>query len=136
MIKFYYVGVSKGLALIKFKSSEESTIFLKNHPVIEINDSSFWLEFGFEHSSDDWTCKHCRNINFKQRQACFKCLEPKFQKLQTPINDGREDVSIQHTRFLLVRNLDESLSAQKVQNQFMNIFIYCNSISHDNIVDL
>lgn len=110
--------------MVKFKSLEEATFFLKNHPVIEINDSSFWLEFGFEHSSDDWTCKNCRSINFKQHESCFKCSESKFQKFQPPINDGREDVSIQRTRFLLVRNLDESLSAQKVQNQLMNIYTY------------
>ena len=112
----YFVGLSKGLALVKFKSLDDSTEFLNKHSVIEINETSIWLDFGFEHSSDDWTCKNCHSINFKQREICFKCSEPKFQNLKWAINDGRDDVSIQPTRFLLLRNLDEHLTAQKVYN--------------------
>ena len=86
---------------------------MNNQPIIEIHDSSLWLEYGFEHSNEDWNCKSCRSINFKHREICFKCSKPKF--ISPPINNnGQDDVSIQPTRFLLIRNIDENVTARKV----------------------
>lgn len=80
-----------------------------------MNDCATWLEFGFEHSSDDWTCKKCKSINFQHRDICFKCSVSKNTTARiSPINDGRDDISIQPTRFLLIRNLDDESTPQKV----------------------
>ena len=113
-----FVGKSKGIALVKFKTIDDSISFLKLYPVIEINGSSSWFEFGFEHSGDDWTCKFCHNINFHSREVCFKCSSSKPVLFAPPINDGRDDVSTSPTRFLLMRNLDDYLTAQKVLFRF------------------
>lgn len=108
------LGKSKGIALVKFKSVNEAIFFLESNPSIEFDEVLSWFEFGFEHSENDWTCKSCQNINFHTRQICFKCSLPMKTDNSEPVNDGIDDISINPTRFLLIRNLDENLNAQNV----------------------
>lgn len=107
-------GSSKGIAIVRFKSTEIATEVLETYPQIEIMDTVGWFEFGFEHTDDDWTCKICNNINFRHRSVCFKCLSPKILKALESTNYGQDDISKLPTRFLLLRNIDNSLSAKKV----------------------
>lgn len=111
------------MAIIRFKTIDDSTSFLGSHPIIEINDASPWLEFGFEHSEDDWTCKYCHNINFQNRDVCFKCSKRRSAAPVKLTNEGWDDISTNPTRFLLLRNIDDHLSAQAVPKSILSAFV-------------
>lgn len=121
----FVLGKSKGIAIIRFETVTESASFLELHPTIEIDEITTWFEFGFEHSEDDWTCKICHNINFRSREKCFKCSNPKLATQVKQISSGSDDISVNPTRFLLLRNLDAHLTAQKVIRPNMQLpFLY------------
>lgn len=100
---------------------EYAQSFLQFHSILDIEGSSCWIEYGFEHSSDDWTCKYCQSINFNYRDACFKCFKFKSNKFEGQTNDGRDDVSNLPTRFLLISNLDSDMTPQKVNLIIVNM---------------
>ena len=108
-----YSGLSKGIAIVRFKSFEDANSCLELHQIIEINDSPVWFEFGFEHSNADWICKSCQSINFQHRLVCFKCSSQKLI-VKKFTNDGREDISNQATRFILIRGFEDTLNSKLV----------------------
>ncbi|KAJ3051837.1 hypothetical protein HK097_007153 [Rhizophlyctis rosea] len=62
---------------------------------------------------DDWLCKKCGVVNFKRRDLCFQCKEPRrIVELQsegieqTYVNDGSRDIGDVASHILLVRELD------------------------------
>lgn len=132
-------GTSKGVAILKFKSVETAAACIEAHAVVDVDDGPVWLEFGFEHTSDDWHCRTCNSLNFHFRPQCFKCGTSKAPRgtlshsgshlltahgvvdkttsstSSTPsnfLNDGSEDVCPTPTKFLLIRGLDAMLDAQ------------------------
>lgn len=115
------LGISKGIAIIKFNSIEYSKSFFEAHSTLEIDGSPAWIDFGFEHSSDDWTCKYCQNINFHGRDVCFKCSKVKFSTFNERSNVGNDDISNIPTRFLLIKNVDIDMTPQKVNLLFNNL---------------
>ena len=90
------------------------------HSTLEIDGSVAWIDFGFEHSSEDWTCKHCQNINFNHRDVCFKCSKIKSSAFDVHKNVGNDDISNLPTRFLLIRNLESDMNPQKVSLSYDN----------------
>ena len=98
---------------MKFNSIENSKSFFEAHSILEIDDSPAWTDFGFEHSSDDWSCKYCKYINFSHRDACLKCSKFKAS-FDSSSNVGNDDISNVPTRFLLIRNLDSDANSQRV----------------------
>lgn len=103
----FILGDSKGVALIKFSSINDSIKFMdSSNGIMHIDEKQVWCDYGTETlEHDDWNCALCNTLNYEWRNICFKCLNPR--KIAASLGDV--DISLKPTSFLLVQgpNLDD-----------------------------
>ncbi|KAJ2998482.1 hypothetical protein HDV02_004490 [Globomyces sp. JEL0801] len=105
-------GKSKGYAFVNFPSTEVAEEWVNNHlPTISIDGFPVRIEYSKPPTTDvdDWECVQCGGINFKRREACYRCRLPKmfnYEVEEKLVNDGTTDIGSIPSNYLLFQGLD------------------------------
>lgn len=112
---------SRCFAFAKFVSLQDSKDWMEaNFPTLVIDgiDVSVRFSRAAREQIEGWCCQNCDILNYSYRESCFKCRVPRNQASIAIGNhkiskrNGDMDVSDVPSVYLILRNLDRSLSEE------------------------
>ncbi|KAI8901674.1 hypothetical protein BC833DRAFT_576842, partial [Globomyces pollinis-pini] len=126
-------GKSKGYAFVNFPSTEVAEEWVNNHlPTISIDGFPVRIEYSKPPTTDvdDWECVQCGGINFKRREACYRCRLPKmfnYEVEEKLVNDGTTDIGSIPSNYLLFQGLDP-LTTNEIIYETVSKIIEINTV--------